>query len=195
MGNNFSYLEDKAEFQAFARSCVEAEDSLQTSPTVCIRNCRAALEKIMRWLYGRDNKFTIDDELNEPSTQDGRAPGELYKMTSSKAFVDAVGRDLSKKVHRIRMLGNDAMHGSSDNRELTIRDATYCLRNLFEFVQWIDQRYGRNFKPRTFDRDNLPKKSSALGNLVIILVLAAIMAIAAASIFGLEIPWLKIFSP
>ena len=194
MGNNFSYLDGKSEFQEFARACIEAEDSLKTSPTACIRNCRAALEKIMKWLYARDGKFSIDEELNNSTTQDGKSFGELYKMMSSAAFANEVGRDLNKKIHRIRMLGNDAMHGTDDGRELTRDEATQCLRNLFDFVQWIDRQYGKKFEPRRFDRDNLPasKKGSALGNLAIILILGAALAIAAMSILGID--WLKIFS-
>ena len=75
----------------------------------------------MRRLYEIDGAFTIDDELNEKTTQDGKPFGELYKMVSSTAFVEAVGRDLNKKIQRIRILGNEAMHGSSDGREIERR--------------------------------------------------------------------------
>ena len=200
MSNNFSYLTGKSEFKTFARACVEAEDSLRTSPTTCVRNCRAALEKIMRRLYEIDGAFTIDDELNEKTTQDGKPFGELYKMMSSAAFTNAIGRDLSKKIHRIRKLGNDAMHGSSDGREIGRRDATECLSNLFELVQWTDRRYSRNYEPRRFDPSLLPtsdgssRRGSALGNLAIILILGAALAIAAMSIMGIPIPWSKILS-
>ncbi len=200
MSNNFSYLTGKSEFKTFARACVEAEDSLKTSPTACVRNCRAALEKIMRRLYEIDGAFTIDDALNEKTTQDGKPFGELYKMMSSAAFTNAVGRDLEKKIHRIRILGNDAMHGSGDGREISRRAATECLSNLFELVQWTERRYSRNYTPRRFDPSLLSdaggssRRGSAFGNLVLIVVMGAALAIAAASIMGIPISWSKIFS-
>ena len=61
------------------------------------------------------------------------------------------------KLHYCRKAGNEAIH---NEKEFTVEEAVRCLQNLFEFVQWIDRRYGKNFKPRTFDAEEIPAKDS-----------------------------------
>ena len=148
---NFDFLKDKQEFSAFANDCIEAEQSFEKSPNACVKLVRTAMEAAVKWLYNNDKKF-------------GNAGGnDFFALVSNKNFESAVGKNLISKIHYCRQLGNQAIHNEKDfDHEQGVK----CLNNLFDFVQWIDKNYGKNYKPRTFDAEEIPVSESFLEKLL-----------------------------
>ena len=140
---NFSFLRKKSEFALFAEDCTDAEESLRKSPNSCIKLVRPALDAAVKWLFLRDKNLFKNPNANVE---------KLFELVSDNAFAAAVGKNLLRKIHHCRKLGNQAIH---NEKEFTHADAVTCLSELFEFVQWIDRRYGSNFTPRTFDADEI----------------------------------------
>ena len=145
---NFSFLADKTEYRSFSKDCIDAEESFQNSFDSCVGLVRKALEAAIKWVYSKDKNFTrTDKKLN------------LFEMISNPTFEQAVGKNLADKLHYCRKLGNDAMHPEySEKKNFSAEEAIQCLKNLFDFVQWIDGHYGKNFQLRTFDAGEIPVK-------------------------------------
>lgn len=137
---NFSFLRDKPEFALFAADCIYAEEALYQSPDSCIKLTRTALDAAVKWLYLHDrNIFKTRSE-------------SLFELLGDISFATVIGRRLLRKIHHCRKLGNQAIH---NEKSFTQEDAVKCLSELFEFVQWLDQRYGKNYTPRTFDAEEI----------------------------------------
>ena len=132
--NNFSYLVDKPEYRAFSKDCVDAEAAFKNSYDSCVKLVRTALDAAIKWVY------TADKKISSPSDN-------LYDLISNQTFQRAIGKNLAEKLHYCRKAGNEAIH---NEKEFSADEAQACLKNLFDFVQWIDSRYGKNFMPRTF---------------------------------------------
>ena len=132
--NNFSYLVDKPEYRAFSKDCVDAEAAFKNSYDSCVKLVRTALDAAIKWVY------TADKKISSPSDN-------LYDLISNQTFQRAIGKNLAEKLHYCRKAGNEAIH---NEKEFSVDEAQACLKNLFDFVQWIDSRYGKNFMPRTF---------------------------------------------
>ena len=132
--NNFSYLVDKPEYRAFSKDCVDAEAAFKNSYDSCVKLVRTALDAAIKWVY------TADKKISSPSDN-------LYDLISNQTFQRAIGKNLAEKLHYCRKAGTEAIH---NEKEFSADEAQACLKNLFDFVQWIDSRYGKNFMPRTF---------------------------------------------
>jgi len=168
---NFSFLADKAEFRAFAKDCIDAEEALQNSFDSCVKLVRTAVESAVKWLYATDKNLSAKSN-------------NLFELLSEANFERAVGKNLLSKLHYCRKAGNAAIH---NERTFAAEDAVRCLRYLFDFVQWIDSRYGQNFKARTFDTDDIPAKESTLKKVLKgagFMALGAVGVIAAALLSG-----------
>ena len=133
--NNFSFLNDKPEYRNFSKDCVDAERAFQNSYDSCVKLVRTALDAAIKWVYATDKKIFSESD-------------NLYDLISNQSFQRAVGKNLSDKLHFCRKAGNAAIH---NEKEFSAAEAQECLKNLFDFVQWIDSRYGKNFTPRTFN--------------------------------------------
>ena len=149
---NFSFLADKAEYRAFSKDCINAEESLQNSYDSCVKLVRTALDAAIKWVYGKDKNLSAQRKKMPDSKKDN-----LFDLIANPSFEQMVGKNLMNKLHYCRKAGNEAIH---NEKEFTVEEAVRCLQNLFEFVQWIDRRYGKNFKPRTFDAEEIPAKDS-----------------------------------
>ena len=132
--NNFSFLNDKPEYRNFSKDCVDAEAAFKNSYDSCVKLVRTALDAAIKWVYVTDKKFSP-------------ASDNLYDLISNQTFERAVGKNLADKLHYCRKAGNAAIH---NEKEFSADEAQQCLKNLFDFVQWLDNRYGKNFMPRTF---------------------------------------------
>ena len=151
--SNFSFLKDTPEYKDFAAECIDAEEAFQNSPDACIKLVRNALESSVKWLYRRDKKFV---KVNHPQSNEKES---LLALTTAPNFINAVGKNLTDKIHFCRKAGNRAIH---DEKTFSNEDALKCLQFLFEFVQWIDKNYGKNYRPRSFDPEEVPVKDSDL---------------------------------
>ena len=175
---NFSFLEDKAEYRSFAKDCIDAEESLQNSYDSCVKLVRTALDAAVKWVYSADKTL---------SSQRGKMPVDkkdnLFDLIANPTFEQAVGKNLTNKLHYCRKAGNQAIHNEKDFK---VEEAVLCLQNLFEFVQWLDRRYGKNFKPRTFDSSEIPAKDSTLKTILkgVGLVAVGVIGTLAAIIFS-----------
>ena len=136
--NNFFFLNDKPEYRSFSKDCIDAEKAFQSSYDSCVKLVRTALDAAIKWVYATDKKFSS-------------ASDNLYDLISNQSFERAVGKNLADKLHYCRKAGNAAIH---NEKEFSADEAEQCLKNLFDFVQWLDNRYGKNFVPRTFNSLN-----------------------------------------
>ena len=143
ISSNFSFLKDKPEFKIFAGDCMEAEIVFEKSPNSCVKLVRTAMEACVKWLYDNDKKFVTTENSSD----------KLFALISSNSFAVAVGRNLLKKIHHCRISGNKAIHNEKD---FSYEEGVKCLKNLFDFVQWIDENYGKNYTPRNFEIEKIP---------------------------------------
>ena len=142
--NNFSFLNDKPEYRNFSKDCIDAEAAFKNSYDSCVKLVRTALDAAIKWVYVKDKKFSS-------------ASDNLYDLISNQTFEREVGKNLADKLHYCGKAGNAAIH---NEKEFSADEAQQCLKNLFDFVQWLDNRYGKNFTPRTF------KNSSCAENIL-----------------------------
>ena len=139
---NFGFLKDNEDFEAFADSCCEAERVLSASPAMCAVGCRKGLELAVKWVY------TVDTALSEPYQDTLSA--HLYEPSLRAALSS---ESLWRRVITLMKLGNLAVH---TKRTIRRSDALSSLMSLFEFVEWIDYAYGKDYTRRTFDESKLP---------------------------------------
>lgn len=133
---NFDFLKSNPEFQAFADTCVEAEKSIAVSPALCALGVRKSTELAVKWLYSVDKTLKLPYKDN------------LSALIYNPSFTDSIDDELVSKLQFIIKLGNYAAH---TNKNVTYREATLALGNLFEFVLFIDYCYGAAYEDRTFD--------------------------------------------
>ena len=126
--NNFSFLNEKPEYRNFSKDCIDAEKAFQNSYDSCVKLVRTALDAAIKWTYATQKKIPSDN---------------LFELIERAGFE----KNLADKLHYCRKAGNAAIH---NEKEFSSAEALTCLKNLFDFVQWIDSRYGKNFSPRTF---------------------------------------------
>ena len=140
MQTNFDYLLQKKEYADFAVQAVEAEKSIAISPATCAILSRRALELAVRFV------FSYDAELKLPY-QDN-----VSSLIHEKTFRDIIEPRLFPMLKYTIHLGNVAVHTNS----IIKRDeAVIALRDLFEFCDWIDYSYSKEYEERTFDESIL----------------------------------------
>lgn len=138
---NFSFLTVRKEYVLFAPACLEAEKVFKTSPVLCAIGCRKALELAVKWVYSADKSLT-------PPYKDN-----LSALIYEDCFRQAVDEATWKKLNYVVKLGNLAVH---TNKTIDVGEAYQALTTLFEFVQWLDYSYGREYRRRTFDAAQIP---------------------------------------
>ena len=125
----FSFLAGRDEYRFFSKDCMDAEKAFRTSFDSCVKLVRTAVDAAIKWVYSTDKNISADTD-------------NLFDLISNTAFRRAVGENLADKLHYCRTAGNQAIH---NEKEFTVDEAAHCLQNLFDFVKWIDNRYGKNF--------------------------------------------------
>lgn len=138
---NFSYLSTKTEYALFAAAAVEAERVYASSPAMCAVGCRKALELAVKWVYSADNSMEMPYKDN------------LQSLLHEPSFRWAVDGKTWGKLPYIVKLGNLAVH---TERSVSQSDALLSMRGLFEFIQWIDYCYGKDYVERSFDVQLIP---------------------------------------
>ncbi len=150
--SNFSFLVNKNEYSLFANACIKAEEALEKDPNGSAMNSRRALESAIKWLYDKEPRLK---SFSGASHEDNVVV--LNSMINYPAFIELVGSNLVSKLNYIRHKGNVATHGDYGVREDI---AVNILSNLFDFIQWIDKNYGKDYKKRYFDKDDIPRDHS-----------------------------------
>ncbi len=138
---NFDFLQDCPAYALFAQAAREAERVYASAPAMCAVGCRKALELAVQWVYD------ADEDMKRPY-QD-----HLQAMLHEPCFRFAVDRETWGKLPLIVKLGNLAVH---TERTIPKSAALVALRNLFEFIQWIDYCYGETYEERTFSEEKIP---------------------------------------
>ena len=140
MKTNFDYLLEKKEYTDFAAQAVEAERSIAISPATCAILSRRALELAVRFV------FSYDAELELPY-QDN-----ISSLIHERTFRDIIEPRLFPMLKYTIHLGNVAVHTNSNIRR---DEAIVALRDLFEFCDWIDYSYSKEYIERFFDESLL----------------------------------------
>jgi type I restriction enzyme R subunit len=138
---NFSFLQSKTEYALFGPACIEAEKIYATAPAMCAVGCRKALELAVKWVYTADKSMKMPYKDN------------LQSLVHEPSFRLALDYNTWKKFQFIIRLGNIAVH---TERSVQKSDALAALKDLFEFIQWIDYCYGADYTERTFDEALIP---------------------------------------
>src|SRR5690625_2614381 len=137
---NFGFLNEKEQYDSFTSACLEAEKSLQISPATTAILSRRALELAVKWTY------SFDDGLKLP--YDDRLSALIHEQT----FRDIIDSDLFPLIRYIVKLGNVAVHTNSN---ISRDEAITSLRNLHEFVSWIDYCYSVDYTAQAFNEELL----------------------------------------
>lgn len=143
---NFDFLLHENAYRVFARAAVEAEGVYRQSPAMCAIGCRKALELAVNWVYA------VERDVKPPYRDN------LQSLLHEPTFMALLPYDTWKKLPLVVKLGNLAVHTSES---ISPADALVSLRALFEFIQWIDCCYGKNYEDRTFDEKKIPGAAPA----------------------------------
>ena len=140
---NFSFLQNKTEYALFANACIDAEKIYFTSLPMCATACRKALELSVKWVYAIDNTMKMPYRNN------------IQSLIHEPSFRFAVNVDTWKKIPFIIKLGNDGVHTINN---ISKAEVLFSMRSLFEFIQWIDYCYGKDYQERKFDESLIPNE-------------------------------------
>lgn len=141
---NFDFLKRQdGYYDLFADACIEAEKVFAMAPAMCAVGCRKALELAVKWVYA------VDTTIHMPYRDN------LSSLLHEQSFAACVDGRVWKKLLGINKLGNLSVH---TDKAVTRDDAIIVLRDLFDFVDWIDYCYGPDYSPRSFDEKKIPKK-------------------------------------
>ncbi|MDD6202964.1 MAG: DEAD/DEAH box helicase family protein [Lachnospiraceae bacterium] len=140
METNFDYLLTKTEYADFATQAVEAEKSLAISPATCAILSRRALELAVRFVFSYDAELQLPYQDNVSSL--------IHESTFRSIIEPRLFPMLKYTIH----LGNVAVHTNSNIKR---DEAIIALRDLFEFCDWIDYSYSKEYEDKTFDESLL----------------------------------------
>lgn len=141
--SNFYFLEQEKEYSLFSSAAIEAERVYSSAPAMCAVGCRKALELAVKWVYSADSTMSLPYRDN------------LQSLIHEPSFRFEVDQQTWKKLPFIVKLGNMAVH---TEKHISGGDVLFALKGLFEFIQWVDYCYGKNYTERTFDEALIPKE-------------------------------------
>lgn len=142
---NFGFLNENATYSSFASACIEAEKALVVSPATCAILSRRALELAVKWL------FTYDSDLEAPY-QDN-----LSSLIHDATFLSVIDQEMLPLLKYVTKLGNVAVHS---NATINRGESVLSLRNLYQFISWIDYCYASDYVARSFDEQLLMEANS-----------------------------------
>ncbi len=140
METNFDYLLSKKEYADFAIQAVEAEKSIAISPATCAILSRRAVELAVRFMFTYDAELTLPYQDNISSL--------IHERTFRHIIEPRLFPMLKYTIH----LGNVAVH---TNVNIKRDEAVIALRDLFEFCDWIDYSYSKEYVEKCFDESLL----------------------------------------
>ena len=116
--NNFSFLNDKPQYRSFSKDCIDAEAAFKNSYDSCVKLVRSAVDAAIKYFYAKNGRKVSDN---------------LFDMIENAGL----SKNLADKLHYCRKAGNEAIH---NEKEFSADEALQCLKNLFDFVNYIDNR-------------------------------------------------------
>ena len=140
---NFDFLKGQKEYVLFANAAIEAEKVYATSPAMSAVGSRKALELAVKWVYSADTTMQMPYKDN------------LQSLIHEPSFRFSVDYNTWGKLPFIVKLGNLAVH---TERSVSTSDALMSLRSLFEFIEWVDYCYGKQYEERHFSEKDIPKE-------------------------------------
>lgn len=140
MATNFDFLKFKPQYESFADSTMEAEKSLLVSPATSAILSRRALELAVKWVYSFDNDLTVPYQDN------------ISSLIHEPTFRQIIEPRLFPLIKFVIKLGNTAVHTSSNIKR---DEAVLSLRNLHEFIRWIDYCYSSEYTCEDFNESLL----------------------------------------
>lgn len=147
---NFDFLKGKPEFSILYGPCADAEGVFDF-PGPCCAACRRALEASVKWIFKAEALETRWDSGDD-----------LVDLLNNSGFRALLPPATMARLHRVRKRGNRGAHKNDGNeKDPRQQDALDSLKDLFEFVSWIDSRYsssGSPYKQREFKPELLPRR-------------------------------------
>jgi type I restriction enzyme R subunit len=140
---NFTHFRGSIPYKDFLDAAETAEKIIQIDPVSCAVSCRRAAELGVKWMYAVDEDLTLPYRDN------------LVSLLHTEAFQDIVAPDLWRRLDFIRKVGNIAVHSG---KKLTFDQAALCLKNLYDFADFIAYCYGSDYEERPFDPKLLKQK-------------------------------------
>ena len=143
--SNFDYLKKDSDYDVFTEACIEAENLMDVSYSAVATYSRRALELAVKWM------FVNDRELHTPLQY------TLITLITDRNFTNIIPSDMPKKLSYIQKLGNKSVHS---DKKISRKEAILSLRNLFNFTNWIDYAYSKNYTDIEFDENILGEVGS-----------------------------------
>lgn len=138
MESNFSYLEKDKKYKDIQTACTEAEKSFAVSYSSAALQIRKALEIAVKWTYSHDIDLKIPYQDN------------LSSLIHNFDFREILDEKLFPKIKFIIKLGNIAAHTTTP---ITRDKALESLKNLFDFISWIDFSYSKDINQTPFNKN------------------------------------------
>lgn len=147
---NFDFLKKHSEFESFADIAVQAEELYPKYLDASIMSCHRALEASVKWMFSVDKNLVT---WREPESV------TLSNLMHTYQFRELIGRDLFEKINFIRRKGNDVKHKL--NIVITKGQCEVCLKNLFEFLDYVCCLYIKNYEQQKYVAGYLDAGSQA----------------------------------
>ena len=119
---------------------LKQKKSLSISPATCAILSRRALELAVRFVFSYDAELSLPYRDNVSSL--------IHEPTFRRIIEPRLFPMLKYTIH----LGNVAVH---TNNNIGRDEAIIALRDLFEFCDWIDYSYSREYDEKTYDESIL----------------------------------------
>ena len=151
--SNFTFLQ--LQFPTLHSAAVDAERYIEGDPRVACVYARRAVEVWVGWVYEYDKALS--------RSYDG---DNLAALLGRYDFQRAVRTEIVDKAHRIRKIGNLAVHSG---QPISQRDALQTVKELFQMMRWHANRYGapdmRGSVPTAFDLKSVPRSAETMRKL------------------------------
>ena len=145
MVSNFSFLKKDRKYQEIQTACQEAEKALLVSNSSCAIHARKALEIAVKWT------FRYDEDLSIPY-QD-----KLSTLVHDYTLKDILEPERFPRIKFMITRRNKAVHTPKAMRR---EEAVEALRNLYDFISWIDFSYSVEIHQASFNASVLPDSDS-----------------------------------
>ncbi len=148
---NFDFLHEEhiaKLFYEFAENAIKAEEYVYSDPISCIMRCRRAIEFAVKWIY-KHEKITMPFDGRLVSLLDGIS----FKRTLNNS-------DIEGRIEYIREKGNEGAHKTDSDARIAIG----CVKNLFIVVDFLAQKYIKQYSPKKFDYKKLPVNGANADN-------------------------------